>query len=81
MSSVHVSAPPAPITIPDRITGKLPIASWVVYFQVLTKRLAQEFPESDETQRTNIALGHLQMIACGNAALDSLAVGYPVHIR
>lgn len=75
MSTPNLNSPALPITIPDRINGKLPITVWDRYFQVLTKRLAEEFPACDETQRANVALGHLQMIACGNAALDSLSVG------
>lgn len=67
------------ITIPERVTGKLPIAYWDIYFNILTKRLAEEFPESDHTERTNVALGNLQIIACGNAALDSLAVSDLIH--
>ncbi|KAL0630958.1 hypothetical protein Q9L58_010192 [Maublancomyces gigas] len=61
------------ITIPERVTGKLPIAYWEIYFTILTDRLAQDFPGYEETERAGIAMGSLQFIACGNAALDSLA--------
>lgn len=64
------------ITIPERVTGKLPIAYWEIYFTILTDRLAQDFPGYEETERAGIAMGSLQFIACGNAALDSLAVSF-----
>lgn len=69
----------ATITIPARITGKVPIAYWDLYFQALSERLAQAFPEWDQAKRTNLALGNLQIMAWGNAAVDSLAVGYGCH--
>lgn len=76
---LSMTSPAATVTIPERITGKLPIAYWDLYFEALSERLAQEFPEWDQTQRTNLALGNLQIMACGNAAMDSLAVCYGCH--
>lgn len=69
----------APVTIPDCVTGKLPIAYWDQYLQLLTERIAQEFPEWDHTRRTNHALVYLQMMACGRAATASLAVCNIIH--
>lgn len=66
-------------TIPERVTGKLPIAYWDIYFNILIDRLTEEFPDSEETERANVAMGSLQFIACGNAALDSLAVSSAGH--
>lgn len=66
--------PSSILPLPDCITTSLPISHWDVYFHILTTQLQRNLPDCDETQRINLALCHLQLLACGDAALDSLAV-------
>lgn len=73
-------SPTSVFPLPDRITGKLPISHWAVYIHILTTRLEQDLPGCDKAEYINLALGQLQMISYGNAALDSLAVSRAVDL-
>lgn len=58
------------------VYGWMPIPFWDGFFQFLLGLLEAECPEWPVTEKVNRALGHLQLMACGDAAAMSLAVSF-----
>lgn len=58
------------------VYGWMPIPFWDGFFQFLLGHLEAECPEWPMTDKVNRALGHLQLMACGDAAVMSLAVSF-----
>lgn len=56
----------------------MPTAYWDAYLSFLLSRLAAEYPGLTQSQLLNLALGDLQLVANGDAALRSLAVSNEV---
>lgn len=58
------------------VYGGMPIPFWDGYFKFLLGQLEAECPEWPRTDKVNRALGHMQLMACGDAAAMSLAVSF-----
>lgn len=56
------------------VTRRMPTAYWDAYLSFLIARIADEYPGLTQSQSLNLALGDLQLVTSGNAALSSLAV-------
>lgn len=56
------------------VTRRMPTAYWDAYLSFLLARIADEYPGLTQSQSLNLALGDLQLVTSGNAALSSLAV-------
>lgn len=79
MSNITSLSPTTQGIIPecfDTITRGMPIPFWDRYFQFLLDRLEQECPGLSRCDQVNRALGDMQLMACGDAAVVSLAASF-----